>query len=71
MTFIAVAAVAGYAGNAVASRTAHTDWNSQPEQAVFTYLGHPIHCLVSEDGAKAGNIGGLSCDFVRYWRGRR
>lgn len=62
--------VAGYAGSAIASQSSHTDWSNRPESYTMTYLGHPLHCLVVGDGAEAGVIGGLSCDFVRYWRSR-
>lgn len=70
IALVASVAVAGYAGSAIASRSAHTDWGNRPEPYTMTYLGHPLHCLVVEDGAVAGRIGGLSCDFARYWRSR-
>ena len=67
-----IVAVAVIAGTALPSSSARTDgnWNTSPSPYTMMYLGHPLHCFVVEDGAEAGNIGALSCDFLRYWRSR-
>jgi hypothetical protein len=66
----AIVVAAGYGGSALAGISMHTDWSNAPEAYTTTYLGHPLHCLVVGDGAVAGRIGGISCDYVRYWRAR-
>lgn len=63
----AALAAAAYHGAALAGTS---DWSNTPEPYVMSYLGHPLHCLVVESGSRAGNIGGLTCDFERYWRAR-
>lgn len=67
VVFIAAAAV----GVGHASRATRSDWSNTPTPYVVTYLGRPLHCLVVEDGSTVGNIGGLTCDYVRYWSVRR
>ena len=65
---LAAVFVAGYAGNALAGQSGNANWNATPQPYTMTYLGRPLHCLVTEDGAEAGQIGALACDFVRFWR---
>lgn len=65
--FIGIVVAIVLSGIADGGITLSRDWNTKPTPYTINYMGKPLHCFVTEDGAQAGNIGGLTCDYVRYW----